>query len=522
MKRSRDEEDVFPSQQKRTRLDSSKTDRLSILSHELLLRILSSLTVADLAICQRVSQHFQDLSCDSQLWKEHYYNRFVRPRAARIPGVRNNGGDTSSHLHFSSKLSKWLDEDTLVRRGRETDWRRQYKLRHNWAQGTCSVSEITVSEEIPVPPLLVAMLDSTIFLADGADGLRAWNASAGHVALAKISWDKVPAHDAQSPPSALAVDASKDETRAAKTLVAVGFQDGSFCVFELDNAMGHFRLAYRHAASSNGMLSAVAISFPHLATMTANQLLSVYAFPQPGTDDTPSPTLPSPSLIHSLHSSSVLPPLTLSIRPTPSSTIISTAYSLPTYLSGFTLGIQELHLDPTDNSVMHSRLTSSPSTSSLSAPTSLSYSHPYLLASHPDNTISLYLVSSTATLLRIATPVRLWGHTSAVSGTAIGRAGRAVSVSRGADDVRLWDLEDRVAPALRRGNVHGVRVVAANREGQKEEKPKIRQWGRAGMVPCLDEDVCLSRGWVGFDEENVVLLKETAGAGQSLVVYDFA
>ncbi|KAF2156190.1 F-box domain-containing protein [Myriangium duriaei CBS 260.36] len=513
MKRARDEEpSPYPGQLKRTRLDSRHTDRVSKLSHELTLRILSNLSVNDLAVCHRVSRHFRDLSSDSQLWKAHYYNRFVRPRAARIPSVRSDAsGDAGQQLHFSSKLSKWLDEDKLVRKGRETNWKRQYKLRHNWAQGTCSVSEIPVSDTQSVPPLLVAMQDSTIILADRDDGLRAWGTTAGKGMLASLAWDEIPGHDAQSPPSALAVDMSKADSSGTK--LAIGFQDGSFALFSLDHSARKFRSLYRHAASSNGMLSAVALSYPHLATMTATQLLSVYAFPS-------SPT--SPTLIHSLHSTSVLPPLTLSIRPTPTSILIAISYALPSYLRGWTLGIQELHLDPATSALVSSRLATAHRPSSPSAteihtlPTALSYSHPYLLAAHPDNTLSLYLVSSDAEGLRIAPPTRLWGHTSAVTGATIGGRGRAVSVTRGADEVRVWDLEGRVARAKAEAGDAGVRVVPARKDSGVVNKP----CGLDGKI--VEEDVCLSRGWVGFDEESVVLLKERAGCGQSLVVYDFA
>jgi hypothetical protein len=31
----------------------------------------------------------------------------------------------------------------------------------------------------------------------------------------------------------------------------------------------------------------------------------------------------------------------------------------------------------------------------------------------------------------------------------------------------------------------------------------------------------LTRGWIGFDEENVVVLKEQSQGRQALVVYDF-
>jgi len=35
------------------------------------------------------------------------------------------------------------------------------------------------------------------------------------------------------------------------------------------------------------------------------------------------------------------------------------------------------------------------------------------------------------------------------------------------------------------------------------------------------EETSLSRGWIGFDEENVVVLKEKSWGAQALVVYDF-
>lgn len=522
MKRSREDDEHGRHTSKRAKSSSSVgSDRLSSLSHELALRILSSLTVNDLIVCHRVSKHFQKLAGDSQLWKAHYYNRFVRPRASRIPGIRDTDGESSQRLHFSSKLSKWLDEDKLVRKGRDTNWKRQYKLRHNWAQGTCSVSEVPVSDGPSVPPLLVGMRESTIFLADHVDGLRAWNASAGQDMLATLPWANVPGHDVRTPPSALAMDHGKDGN-TEETKLMVGFQDGSFALFELDLENRKFRFLYRHEASSNGMLSAVALSYPHLATMSATQLLSVYSFRQL----TPSTPLSPPTLIHSLHSASVLPPLTLSLRPSPSASLtVAIAYALPSYSRGWTLGIQELHLDPSTGTVHLSRLATASSSSLPARPSSLAYSHPYLLATHPDNTLTLCLVTSSPSVLEITAPSRLWGHTSAVAAAVVGSRGRAVSVSRAADDVRLWDLESRVGgmgKVAAHAQQSGVRVVAAN--GAEEEKPGrawFREWGRpSGHMG--ETEMCLARGWVGFDEENVVLLKESAGKGQSLVVYDFA
>ncbi|KAF4556789.1 F-box-like domain-containing protein 4 [Elsinoe fawcettii] len=606
MKRSRDDDFLIQGSgtQKRTRFDSACADHLSGLSHELLLRILSSLSVSDLVTCHRISHYFRDLASDSQLWKAHYYNRFVRPRASRIPGIRDSG-DSRQHLHFSSKISKWLDEEGLIKKGRNTNWKRQYKLRHNWSQGTCSVSEVAVSEQASIPPLLVQMRESTIFMADQSDGLRAWNSSSGAGMLAKVSLDHSEA-TSTNPPTALAVDASKTSEHSSQ--VTVGLQDGSFDIYELDHRTRVFRLQYRHPASSNGMLNAIALSYPYLATMTANQLLSVYKFPT----DSAHTTLSSPTLVHSLHSHTSYPPLSLTIRPSVSKILISIAYALPTYLSGWTVGIQELHLSPINSSLMTSRLASAISTPSPSPfrqsnysifpfaspssstatfpqtpastalsptdaasatpiteihtpPTSLSYCHPYLLVSHPDNTLTLYLVTSTDDHLSISPGKRLWGHTSSVSGTSIGLRGRAVSVSKRGDEVRVWDLEERIGRAQRRGAAGrearegSVRVVpespsrvAASPESARgsgsgvhkgESTVGARDGGKAESGDALavdtsigetvarwsewyrgteEEETSIARGWVGFDEENVVLLKERMGRGQSLVVYDFA
>jgi len=35
------------------------------------------------------------------------------------------------------------------------------------------------------------------------------------------------------------------------------------------------------------------------------------------------------------------------------------------------------------------------------------------------------------------------------------------------------------------------------------------------------EDISVTRGWVGFDDENVIVLREKSQGSQALVVYDF-
>ncbi|KAI4761143.1 hypothetical protein E4T51_05870 [Aureobasidium sp. EXF-12344] len=541
------------------RLQHNNPDRLSRLSHELTLRVLSFLPVPDLIICQSVSRHFHRLAGDDQLWKALYYNRFVRPRASRIPGIHESGVPAES-LWYSSKLSKWLDDDNLLKRGKETHWKSQYKTRHNWTKGTCRVDEVPVSPEPSVPPTLLQMHDGIIVMADHVHGLRAWSSQSGQNMLATAKFP-----DKTSPPSALTID-SAPPTSSTITL-AVGFQDGSFTVYDLHVHQQRFVPRYAHEPSSNGLISAAALSFPYLATMTASQLLSFYKF-MPATDEASAETpMDPPRLLQSLHSRTVWPPLTLSIRPQPDAVLVSIAYSLPTYLSGWTVGIQEMRLT-TEGTLIESRLTSAidqnyrpltfnalnppptpPTPQTIppfghfntseanqihSKPTSLSYSHPYLLVSHPDNTLTLYLVSSTADSLKISPGNRLWGHTSSVSGAHVGGRGKAVSVSTRGDELRVWELEGGFASASARRRLAAGELSVQLRPEKasiptEEEEPSIpvakaRSVGR-GLGMALEDrgidETSMTRGFVGFDDDKVVVLRERHCGNQALVIYDF-
>jgi hypothetical protein len=533
-------------------------DRLSRLSHELTLRVLSFLPVPDLITCQSVSRHLHRLAGDDQLWKALYYNRFVRPRASRIPGIHESGVPAES-LWYSSKLSKWLDEDNLLRRERETHWKRQYKTRHNWTKGTCRVDEVPVSPEPLVPPTLLQMHDGIIVMADHVHGLRAWSSQSGRDMLATLKFP-----DKTSPPSALTLDSAP--LSPSTITLAIGFQDGSFTLYDLHVHQHRFVSRYAHEPSSNGLISAAALSFPYLATMTAGQLLSFYKF-MPTADEASTETIMDPPrLLQSLHSRTVWPPLTLSIRPQPDTVLVSIAYSLPTYLSGWTVGIQEMRLTP-KGTLLESRLTSAidqnyrPLTFSTanppppqqtspivppfghfntseanqihSKPTSLSYSHPYLLVSHPDNTLTLYLVSSTADALKISPGNRLWGHTSSVSGAHVGGRGKAVSVSTRGDELRVWELEGGFASASARRRLAAgelsvqLRPEKASLPNEDEVSTAVAKakGTRFGLGMTLGDrgvdETSMTRGFVGFDDDKVVVLRERHSGNQTLVVYDF-
>jgi hypothetical protein len=258
--------------------------------------------------------------------------------------------------------------------------------------------------------------------------------------------------------------------------------------------------------------------------------------------------LAPPYLLTSLNSHTSRPPLALSIRKTSLTTVASIAYTFSTR-QGWSIGIQDLHIrslgataapeitttriaytTPVDTGGRLRTPDTSPRTPRRHAshespesrsspvhttpesdiepgPTTLCYTHPYLLATLPDNTLVLHMCTSNASSLSISRGIRLWGHTSGISDAEITARGKAVSVSSRGEEMRVWELEGR-------SNGLGSRSVEI-RPGQSPIKDSTDE---GGATYDWDE----RRNWVGFDDEMVIVLKEKTGGGkESLMVYDF-
>ncbi|KAI0839489.1 hypothetical protein F5Y06DRAFT_23650 [Hypoxylon sp. FL0890] len=585
-KRKRPEADVASrsTASKRSRHTASP-DFLSPLSDELLVRILTYLPLPDLLNTAPVSRRFYDLFGDSQIWKRLYYSRFVLPRALRIPGFRD-GSAREGKLHYSSRRAIWADG----RRGgwvdmhvgdlkdRSRDWKKQYKLRHNWSKGKCAVEELPLGQEqslletSPSHKVLVKVTEGIAVTAEVATGLRAWDLKTKQL-LAQMSLDEV---DSEARPSCLTIDDQKIQDHVLD--IAVGFSDGSFGVWRLDVRKRRLLRRYRHEKSSNGELVGVAFSYPYLLTATKSVLISMYTFDgppekdrsnitesdgetissenlqedaedehtmkqsKPGIQgDSNGTTLLAPYLLTSLKSHTSRAPLALSIRKTAGGIIASIAYTFST-LQGWSLGIQDLHLRPSASKSKStpditttrlaytipvrmgaSQMPSPPATPSrhvnssspsfqddeLDGPINLCYTHPYLLATLPDNTLILYLCTSNATSLSISPGIRLWGHTSGISDAEITARGKAVSVSCRGEEIRVWELEGRA-----HGKSIEVRPIAKPITDDEERVDDVAP-DAASTVQWDDR-----RNWVGFDDEMVIVLKESKGR-ESLMVYDF-
>ncbi|KHN94435.1 F-box domain containing protein [Metarhizium album ARSEF 1941] len=564
----------------RTMTPRRTRDIISTLSDELLIRILSFVDEKTLLGVSPVSRRFSRITSDSQLWRPHYYRRFILPRAHMIPGFRTGFTRSSSKLRYSTGKTIWADGGWGRRGGfvsgpRETaasdtreliDWKKQYKLRHNWARGACAVDEVQVRRvERDTPAAewqtMVKVVDGLAVTVDGTAGIRAWDLKTRRlIAQADLGNDKE-----TNQPSCLAVDDLLLNT--GRLDVAVGFEDGTFSLWELNVKSGKIGILYQHAKNYFGELVAIAYGHPYIFTASRLGFVSLFSFdhpqvetapirehsntgpegrlPMPSSVPEPEETAPpprapltQPRLLTSLKSHTTGPPLALSVRRMTTSVVASIAYTFDA-VGGWSIGIQDLDIRPSGFAtpdIVTSRVAytlptqtrlsatssppSSPSNSRARSPAPLEpgedgpirlcYSHPYLLATLPDNTLVLHLCTSTASSLSISPGIRLWGHTSGISDAEITPRGKAVSISTRGDEIRVWELEGRVG-----GSSVELRPRQSGDDAEQHVKRKHSATTRA--VASLDD----TKSWVGFDEEMVVVLKEARDGRESLMVYDF-
>ena len=469
------------------------------------------------------------------------------------------------------------DAEASLKLAQTVDWKKSYKQWHNWERGRCSVDELPL-HDIPSRRTYAKFVNGYAVTADVISGLRVWDLRTRQlVAQAHVHIGD----DADAEPTCVTVDG---QGLAAGVLgVAVGLDDGTFGIWKMNVMAGTMKMVCRHTVKRVGALVALAYLHPYVVTATSAHLVVVYTLEHPMSEETieetlaaqitgPATPLPengpdsdakdenliTPYLILTFNGRNTMPPRALSIRRTASAVVASIAYTFNTY-GGWCIGVQDFDIKPNGNAkpeVVMSRTASTPPKHSpkgrysyegsamrtwwprnenpeesdsddgtgdddeYDSPVSLCYSHPYLLATMSDNTMMLHMCTSTATSLSISAGSRLFGHTSAISDAAITPWGKAVSVSSRGNDVRLWRLEgglDGSSVALQpREQQRGEADRQAGEEEEEEEAPPPLP-----QTPYDTSDLEDRRNWVGFDDERVVVLKQSPAGKGSFLVYDF-
>lgn len=411
------------------------------------------------------------------------------------------------------------------------------------------------------PPLLVNFFGGFVLTADLEHGLRVWLAVTPKICSAHIQFtDRI--QQCSTVPTALTANRGP---RPNLIEVVVGFENGQFNVYAMDTGTLRLSLRFSHSGFANGSITAMASSFPYLLMVSQHKHLSLYKLSAESDGARSAESMERARLLASLKADSILASMSLSLRMAGSEIIVSSiVYSFFHIGCGWSLGIQELHFNKSGQQI-RSRLTttvdsqynvrpirsrgysqggnrssgdherSSPFPHSISPepailhhepPTSVSYSHPYLLTSHPDNTLTVYLVVSTATDLSVRSGQRLWGHTSSVSAVHVSDRGKAVSVSSRGDEIRIWDLESMVSSAgpQKQLEENSIQINPENKPHPDRNRARLLSGTR--LRETMDARLNISnqlvvRGCIGFDDERVLLLREGRLGAQMLEYYDF-
>jgi len=500
----------------------------------------------------RLSRRFYALSGDSELWKQQYYSQWVRPRARRLANVGRSA--LPAKTEYSPKVSTWLDHSHLAEEGKVTNWKRQYRLRHNWSRGLCRVTEVEFPQPIS-PCALVKLCGGHVFTADVSHGLRAWAARDPASCLANIHFTDQQ-EDSAVLPTALAVSQQQSEQE-----IVVGFENGRLNRYVFDIPTSRLILRSSYVGLSVGAITAMALSSPYLLIVSQHKNLSLYNLSDQAETAV---DITQPRELASLKADNMVAPMTLSLRVSALDIVASVVYSFFHIGCGWSQGIQELRFAK-DGQQLDCRITSTvdsqygmrtqgrtpslrprrsatsepidnedsgpavPSILHQQPPTSMSYAHPYLLTSHADNTLTMYLVVSDLSSLFVRGGQRLWGHTSSVSVVQVTNRGKAVSVSSRGDEIRLWELETAV-PSLgsrrRLKDENSIQVTPENKPRVESESGLLprsiqRDATGLGMAPSGPQEIPCMHEWVGFDEERVLLLREKQVGTQLLECYDF-
>jgi WD40 repeat protein len=144
--------------------------------------------------------------------------------------------------------------------------------------------------------------------------------------------------------------------------------------------------------------------------------------------------------------------------------------------------------------------------------------------------------------------MKLWGHTSSVSSAEITPRGKAVSVSTRGNELRVWELEGGLSSTststsssststststsqffsslskkrIKRLEDRSVQIrpeprpfISSSLENQRLEEM------RESEEQKYEKEIEGRKRWVGFDDEMVIVLKESGRGTQALMIYDF-
>ena len=562
------------------RKHDSQRDIISCVSDEILLRVLSYFSPRQLLQISTTSVYFRRLTSDSQLWRPHFYRKFILPRARMIPGFRDSlatGKGSDAKLRFEGNTSIWADggygrrggglvENSLLQKKPSTlgsswksgtidstavDWRQAYKLRHNWEQGRCAAAE-----EMPLYDekgtsssykTFARLIEGLAVTVDVYFGVRIWDLKTRTLLAHKDVKEFELENGTLNEPTCLALDGST--TTIGTIGISVGFEDGTFVVFKFDMESKDLKMLRRYKDAAAGGLVSLAYLYPYIMTATDKGFIVLYTFDyshasSSGSSETIDSkpagdhigdTLPVPYLLNTLRSRDFKPARALSIRKMASSVVASFAWTFEA-IGGWCISIQDLDIRPSGRAtpdIITSRMASTDPTPSRRAG---SWSERWSQRIWwPRNEQS---ESDTDTEEIDDGPVRLcYNHpyllatmpdntlllylcTATANSLSISQGKRLFGHTSGISDAVITKGGKAVSVSSRGGEIRLWELEGGLDKGSVEVRPRSRTESTQEndiSAKSLEE----KKNWVGFDDEMVIVLNEKNDGRESFVVYDF-
>ncbi|KAI8139256.1 hypothetical protein BJV82DRAFT_522236 [Fennellomyces sp. T-0311] len=402
------------------RIDFTQT----LLSNELVLHIFSFLSASDLARCSKVSSHWCRLASDELLWKPLFLRRFRNPLLLDVKG----------HPKLLKQWHEWSSR--LGNRRSRSGWKSLYKTNHNWRIGY-RLQTVTDMQHITCLKLDTSGAVHRLVVGYDRGGLSVWEC------------------------------ATSDEDGFSAAEVAV----------------------YTPKVMRVGRIVSIGVCYPMVLTCSSDMRLSAFCIE-------PTDHAANARLLYELQSHIRWHPISVDLDRCDDQSDRWRAmicFGMPVGLNASSVGVQEVILS--SETFVSSRhcaalgpedMFFAPTSPGRTRPdnlqpiTGISYSEPYLVTSHPNNTIKQYHVLFSKDKMELCYVQTLYGHTSKVCALSLDASiGRLVSGDR--FGLKVWDIS-----CSGKSNY----IVSINgTTGQR---------ATSGSVPFRDME------WLQFDSDKIV------------------
>ncbi|TPX31169.1 hypothetical protein SmJEL517_g05415 [Synchytrium microbalum] len=419
-----------PADEPVTAIVTALADFTTLFSDEIVLTIFQYLKDSQLCNLASVSQTWNRLALDRQLWKRLFLNHFfLKPPSSPL---------TARELEAEPGNASMLMNQAK-------NWHSMYRLQHKWANGTCKVSTIPTATDMHHATHIGYVNDTLISCAGRTVQIS-------HIPSQKV-FSRFDLEETRRPEAYITCVNVTYVVDEVPTIV-VGLSDGCILTYRMSDSHAVDFISAFIPSHPKPAISTLTLCDDVIVSVSADFCLGIYQMLQTSTKAVL-------RLLHSLKSFVSWAPTDIYTvrkgeRETPWASVPQyvtyISYSVPLYgEGGWEVGLQELIFDiwaivssrsfrPSDSVNRHDSVLERCG----DPVTCIRFKYPYLVTGHSDNTVRVYTLSSIprmhhSPLLILTHSTTLFSHSSTVRAVDFDvPTGRMITAGR--DGIKLWNL----------------------------------------------------------------------------------